>query len=47
MEEDTIAREIYRRRQNGLMERQQREAWAEAEKLQKKQKKKEGGCEVM
>lgn len=46
MEEDARAREIYRRRQDALIERQQREALAEAEK-QKKQKKKEGGCVIM
>jgi len=46
MEEDARAREIYRRRQDALIERQQREALAEAEK-QRKRKKKEGGCVIM
>jgi hypothetical protein len=45
MEEDARAYEIYRRRQQALIERQQREAWAEAEKAQKKQKKKD--CLIM
>ncbi|KAF9650167.1 hypothetical protein BDM02DRAFT_3141330 [Thelephora ganbajun] len=47
MEEDSKAREIYRRRQRALVEKQQRKAWAEAEKLQKKQKKKEKDCVIM
>lgn len=47
MEEDVRARELYRRRQRDLIERQQNEAWAEAEKLQKKQKKKEKDCVIM
>lgn len=47
MEEDARAHEMYRRRQNAQVERQQREAWAEVEKLQKKQKKKEKDCVIM
>ena len=47
MEENARAREIYRRRQHAFIERQQREALAQAEKLQKKQKKKEKDCVIM
>lgn len=47
MEEDSKAREIYRRRQRALIEKQQREALAQAEKLQKKQKKKDKDCVMM
>jgi len=47
MEEDSIAHEIYRRRRQALIEKQQREELAEAERLQKKQKKKEKDCAIM
>lgn len=47
MEEDANARELYRQKQRSLVERQQHEAWVEAEKLQKKQKKKEKDCVIM
>jgi len=47
MEEDSRAREIYRRRQHTLIERQQREAFAQAAELEKKQKKKEKDCVIM
>lgn len=46
MEEDVRGRELSRLRQRDLIDRQQREAWAEAEKL-KKQKKKEKDCVIM
>ena len=46
MEENSRARDIYRRRQQALMEKQQREALAEAEKLEKKQKKKDKDCVI-
>jgi len=47
MEEDSRARAIYRQRQRVLMEKRQHEALAQAEKLQKKQKKKEKDCMIM
>jgi len=47
MEEDSRAHEMYRRRQHALIEKQQREALAEAERVQKKQKKKDKDCVVM
>lgn len=47
MEEDSIAHEIYRRRQNASIEKQQREAFSQAEKLRKKQKKKDKDCVIM
>ena len=47
MEEDSRAREIHRRRQHALIDKQQREAFAEAERLQKKQKKKDKDCAIM
>jgi len=46
MEEDSRAHDIRRRRRQGLIEKQQREALAEAEKLQKKQKKKDKDCVI-
>ena len=46
MEEDSRAYDIYRRRQHALIEKQQREALAEAEKLQKKQKKRDKDCVI-
>lgn len=46
MEEDSRAHDIRRRRRQALIEKQQREALAEAEKLQKKQKKKDKDCVI-
>ena len=47
MEENSRARELYRRRQQAFIEKQQREALGRAEKLQKKQKKKDKECVMM
>ena len=47
MEEDSRAYDIYRRRQQAFVEKQQREAFSQAGKLQKKQKKKEKDCVIM
>jgi hypothetical protein len=47
MEEDSRAHEMYRRRQQALVDKQQHEAFAEGGRLQKKQKKKEKDCMIM
>jgi hypothetical protein len=46
MEEDVRARELHRQRRRDLVEKQQREAWVEAEKLEKKERKKERDCVI-
>jgi len=47
MEENSRARDIHHWRQQALIEKQQHKALAQAEKLQKKQKKKDKDCVIV